>query len=232
MANEGQARAGDRNAEPEICVVCRAVGPRPFASIGARAYWRCDACEATFLDPRLRPSRDEEFQYYLLHDNDADDPRYRRFLAKLATPLLQRLPAAASGLDYGCGPGPALAAMLREAGHAVALYDPFFAPDRAPLERTYDFIVCTETAEHFHRPADELDRLDAMLDAGGWLAFMTCFQTDDARFSGWHYHRDPTHVVFYRAATFSRIAALRGWFCEIPVKDVALLRKPGKDPAR
>ena len=39
-------------------------------------------------------------------------------------PLLARLGPASHGLDYGCGPGPALATMLREEGHGVT--------DRAP----------------------------------------------------------------------------------------------------
>ena len=91
---------------------------------------------------------------------------------------------------------------------------------------TYDFVTCTEVAEHFHRPADEFDRLERLLRPGGWLAVMTSFQTDDARFAGWHYRRDPTHVVFYRAETFRTIAARHGWDCEIPAKDVALMRKP------
>ena len=55
---------------------------------------------------------------------------------------------------------------------------------------------------------------------------MTCFQTEDEHFADWHYRKDPTHVVFYREATFRRIAAERGWHCEVPVKDVALMRKP------
>ncbi|GHD44599.1 methyltransferase [Thalassobaculum fulvum] len=194
--------------------------------VGALAYWRCEDCEARFLDPARYPSAAVERAHYLTHRNDPDDPGYRGFLAKLATPLLARLPQGATGLDYGCGPGPALAAMLREAGHAVALYDPFFRPDPAALERTYDFVTCTEVAEHFHRPADEFDRLERLLRPGGWLAVMTSFQTDDARFAGWHYRRDPTHVVFYRAETFRTIAARHGWDCEIPAKDVALMRKP------
>ncbi|MEC7376339.1 MAG: methyltransferase domain-containing protein, partial [Pseudomonadota bacterium] len=65
-----------------------------------------------------------------------------------------------------------------------------------------------------------------MLKPDGWLAVMTCFQTDDDRFDTWHYRRDPTHVVFYRAATFEWLAAAYGWALEIPVKDVALFRKP------
>ena len=190
------------------------------------SYWRCLDCGARFLDRGHLPSAEEEHRHYLHHENDPGDPGYRRFLARLADPLLERMPAGLSGLDYGCGPGPALAAMLREAGHAMALYDPFFRPDEGALRRTYDFVTCTEAAEHFHDPADEFDRLDRLLMPGGWLGLMTCFHTEDARFAGWHYRKDPTHVVFYREETLRKIAAGRGWTCEIPAKDVALMRKP------
>jgi hypothetical protein len=120
--------------------------------------------------------------------------------------------------------------MLREAGHDMTLYDPFFHNDPAAFEQTYDFITCTEVAEHFHHPAEEFDRLDSLLRPGGWLALMTCFQTDDDSFADWHYRRDPTHVVFYRPATLQMIAAKRSWTCEIPVKDVALMHKPQLSP--
>lgn len=179
-----------------------------------------------FLDPCQRPQPKDEHAEYLRHENDPGDPGYRKFLSRLAAPLLDQLAPGLQGLDYGCGPGPALAAMLCEAGHSMALFDPFFQPDQQPLTETYDFITCTEVAEHFHRPAQEFDRLDAMLRPGGWLGVMTCFQTDDARFANWHYRKDPTHVVFYRETTFRIIAAQRGWTCEIPVKDVVLMQKP------
>ena len=208
------------------CPVCLDAAPKPFQRLGQLDYWRCIACEATFLDPGHHPSPDAEYAHYLHHENDPDDPRYRKFLAKLSDPLLERLSPSQTGLDYGCGPGPALAAVMREAGHRVALFDPFFAPDPAPLTERYDFITCTEVAEHFHHPAAEFDRLDGMLRPGGWLGVMTCFQTDDANFVDWHYRKDPTHVVFYRRETFGVIAAQRGWSCEIPVKDVVLMRKP------
>jgi 2-polyprenyl-3-methyl-5-hydroxy-6-metoxy-1,4-benzoquinol methylase len=222
------SRAGGTSTRacPDQCPVCGSPQPRPLLSIAGRHYWACAACEARFLDPRQRPSRAAEHAHYRQHQNDPADPGYRRFLARLAEPLLARLPAGAHGLDFGCGPGPALAAMLREAGHPMALYDPCFYPDAAALQGRYDFIACTETAEHFHRPAEELARLDRLLVPGGWLGIMTCFQTDDARFAAWHYRHDPTHVVFYRAATWRYLAAARGWSCVIPVKDVALLRKP------
>ncbi|WP_068636217.1 class I SAM-dependent methyltransferase [Thauera butanivorans] len=193
--------------------------------VEGRDYLRCGRCEATFLLPAQRPAAAAERAEYALHCNDAADPAYRRFLGRLAAPLLARLAPASTGLDYGCGPGPALAGMLRAAGHAVALYDPFFAPDAAVLARSYDFITCTEAAEHFHDPAAEFARLDGLLRPGGWLAVMTCFQADDARFAGWHYRRDPTHVVFYRESTFRWLADRFGWQCEVPCKDVVLMRK-------
>lgn len=208
------------------CPLCRAPAPQPFLSVGGRDYWRCVSCGVRFLDPRQHPSRDEEYACYLQHENDPDDARYRRFLSKLTVPLLARLAPGARGLDYGCGAGPALAAMLREAGHEVALYDPFFRPDPRPLRQAYDFVTCTEAAEHFHRPAEEFERLMSLVRPGGWLAIMTCFQTDDALFRSWRYRNDPTHVVFYREETMRHLSAARGWLCEIPQKDVALMRRP------
>ena len=195
-------------------------------TVDGRDYWRCEICEARFLSPGQHPTPDEERATYLLHENHPDDPGYRKFLSKLADPLIENFAGGSQGLDYGCGPGPALAVMLGEAGYGVALYDPFFEPDRATLSRTYDFITCTETAEHFHDPAGEFDRFDEMLNPGGWLGVMTCFQTDDERFADWHYRKDPTHVVFYREATFRTIAEQRGWICRFPVKDVVLMNKP------
>ena len=210
---------------PKACVVCLAAGPRPFMEVEGQGYWRCDVCEATFLDPGQRPTPEDEFAHYRHHENDPDDPRYRAFLSKLAVPLLTKLKPGMSGLDYGCGPGPALAAMLEEAGLGMRLYDPFFRPGRDALQRTYDVITLSEVAEHFFDPAAEFAQLDRLLKPGGWLGMMTCFQTDDARFANWHYRRDPTHVVFYRPATLQVIAEQQGWSCEIPCKDVALMQK-------
>ncbi|MDA1381669.1 methyltransferase domain-containing protein [Plesiomonas shigelloides subsp. oncorhynchi] len=55
-------------------------------------------------------------------------------------------------MDFGCGPGPLLAQMLEEAGFRMHKYDPYFHPERATLAREYDFVTCTEVAEHFMPP--------------------------------------------------------------------------------
>lgn len=170
------------------------------------------------------PSHETELSIYALHENDEQDPRYRAFLDRLAVPLIERLPAGARGLDYGSGPGPALAAMLRERGFETAIYDPFFAPDRSVLENRYDFVTCTETAEHFHDPAAEFARLAHLLAPGGWLGVMTQVIPPDRPFLEWHYVRDPTHVCFYADRTFEWIAGHHGWQLERPAPNVALLQ--------
>ena len=209
------------------CPVCETEACLPFQTVGERDYWRCPTCVCTFLQPEQRPGPEAEQAEYRLHQNTPDQPGYRRFLQQLATPLLQRLNGPSEGLDYGCGPGPVLAAELREAGHSVALYDPFFQPDASVLAQTYQFVTCSKVVEHFHQPAAEFRRLDGLLAPGGWLALMTGFQTDDALFASWHYRRDPTHVVFYREATLRWLAWRHGWHCEIPCPNVALMQKPG-----
>jgi hypothetical protein len=212
------------------CPVCRGRATEAFAQVDGRAYWRCEDCAARFLAPHQRPTPEIERETYLLHRNTPEDAGYRAFLGRLAGPLLERLAPGSAGLDYGCGPGPVLASMLREAGHPMALYDPFFAPDRGALGALYDFITCTEAAEHFHDPARDFARMRSMLRPGGWLAVMTCFQTDDARFARWHYRSDPTHVVFYREQTFRSLAAAWGMTIEVPRKDVVLMRQPAAAP--
>ncbi|MED5466714.1 MAG: class I SAM-dependent methyltransferase [Pseudomonadota bacterium] len=207
------------------CPVCENAELVPFREVGQQTYFRCGQCEATVMASECRLSGSRERAVYELHNNNADDPGYRRFQSKLAQPLLGQVSPGAQGLDVGCGPGPALASMLAEAGLHMTLYDPFFYPDAAALDRQYDVITCTEVVEHLHHPAEVFRMLDSLLRPGGCLGIMTCFQTDDARFDNWHYRRDPTHVVFYREQTFRWLAQHYGWDLEIPVKDVVLLRK-------
>jgi 2-polyprenyl-3-methyl-5-hydroxy-6-metoxy-1,4-benzoquinol methylase len=106
-----------------------------------------------FVPPRWYLTTEAELAQYNLHQNDVGDAGYRQFLSRLALPLIARLAPGAHGLDFGCGPGPALAHMLRESGFEVALYDIFFYPDAGALEaKSYAFICATEVVEHLHHP--------------------------------------------------------------------------------
>lgn len=207
------------------CIVCHADAGRRFRVFEGKTYYRCDICHAKFLDAAHFLNASAEQDHYEKHDNRIDDPAYRKFLSRLAAPLIEKLTPGDTGLDFGCGPGPALADMMRSAGFPVQVYDPFFYPDSSVLTSQYDFITCTEAAEHFFDPFAEFTRLDHLLKSGGVLGVMTCFSGEDDLFENWHYRRDPTHVVFYSERSFAVIAAARGWRVEISAKDVVLMFK-------
>lgn len=208
------------------CPLCRSPDVRPFAHVHGRRYFDCGVCGLVHLAEEDQPGAEAEREHYGTHRNDPGDPGYRRFLSQLSIPLVERLPEGARGLDYGSGPGPTLSVMLEEQGFGVELYDPFFAPDADVLAHAYDFITCTETAEHFFSPADEFARLDATLRPGGWLGVMTEMLDEGRVFAGWRYARDPTHVSFYRPRTMEWIAARFGWMLDRPARNVALFHKP------
>lgn len=199
--------------------------------VAGRDYWRCDRCMATFLSPEQQPNLAQERAEYDLHENSAHDPGYRAFLARLARPMLAQLESSSEGLDFGCGPGPAMHHLFEEAGHSMTLWDPIYRPDSNVLARRYDFVTASEVVEHFHRPAEGFGLINDLLRPGGWLGLMTRLQTDDSRFAGWHYRRDPTHVVFYRAETLAWLADRYGWEALDITPSWSLFRKlPGQAP--
>ena len=208
-----------------MCPLCFSEQPRHFVTIDCKTYWRCNVCQLTFLSRENRLDADDELERYQLHENDPSDPRYRKFLSRLTDHLVPKLPAGAEGLDYGAGPGPTLSVMLEEQGFPMSIYDPFFAPNTDVLGRTYDFITCTETVEHFYRPAKEFQRLDKLLRRGGRLGIMTEMLESDEGFADWWYHREPTHVCFYKRATMGWIAERCTWKAEFPRKNVTLFHK-------
>jgi hypothetical protein len=207
------------------CPLCGAKQAIEFSVDRQRNYLRCPRCALVFVPPEFYLDRESERREYDLHRNDINDPGYRRFLSRLAVPLLERLVPAANGLDFGCGPGPALAHMLEQAGCRMALYDSFYHPDEGVLRSQYDFICATEVVEHLHRPGEVLARLWSLLSVGGWLGLMTKLVLDAEAFSRWHYKNDPTHVCFFSETTWRWWADEHQAGLELLGPDVILLRK-------
>ncbi len=207
------------------CPLCSG-SARPYHRDARRDYLQCESCDLVFVPPYQHLDVAAARAFYDTHENVLDDPGYRRFLARLFEPMTQRLTPGASGLDFGCGPAPALAAMFAEAGFAMRIYDPLFAPDTAALEQTYDFITSSEVFEHLAAPGTEIARLLGLLRPGGWIGVMTKRVRGHDAFAQWHYIRDPTHVCFFADATFRFIAERHGLDLEFAGPDVALLRKP------
>ena len=226
----------DRSPSILRCPLCASGGAALlFTSVRKnldRDYVHCDACDLVFVPREFHLDEDAARARYLLHDNDPCDADYRRFLARLWDEMRPRLRHGARGLDYGAGPGPALSAMIEEAGFSASIYDPIFHPDESALSGVYDFITCTETAEHFVAPREDFLRLDGMLARGAWLGVMTETLDDWSRFADWYYHRDPTHVAFYSSRTFRWIASWLGWEVEFPRDRVVLFKKCGERTER
>ena len=207
------------------CPLCGAAHCALFRQVDGLDYYRCQQCRLTFQAPDTLPDPAQEKAQYDLHDNNPNDDGYRRFLDQLAAPLRERLTPGARGLDFGCGPGPALATMMVEHGHPCATYDPLYAPDRSVLDQQYDFVTCTEVLEHLHQPHREWARFAQLVKPGGWLGLMTRWLTDDDAFPRWHYRRDPTHVCFWQPKTFAWLAKQQGWSVTLVGNPVVLMQR-------
>ena len=208
-----------------ICIVCKNQEAVDFKNIKQKRYWKCSYCEAIFLDKEFYLSSNDEYKHYLTHNNDVNDPRYKKFLSNLMLPLIERMKLNSIGLDYGCGPGPALSLMLREKGYQMFNYDPFFHPKKSNLLKKYDFISCSETVEHFHNPFYEFTRFNELLNDGGIIGIMTNFHSKENIFENWYYIKDPTHVVFYSKNTFLIIAKMFKWDCEFLNNNLVFFKK-------
>ncbi|MBD1387879.1 class I SAM-dependent methyltransferase [Neiella sp. HB171785] len=213
-------------SDNHICPLCLNQAIDHYHQDKARDYFQCRRCQLVFVDRASLPPLSAEKAVYDCHQNDVDDPGYRRFLNRTAEPLLEQINAQSNGLDFGCGPGPALAAMFTEQGHSMATYDPIFAPDQTPLSRQYDFVTCTEAIEHFHYPHQEWQTLLKLVRPGGYLAIMTKLVVNQQRFSQWHYKLDPTHVSFFSRATFEYLAQRDHLTLEFIDSDVMLFQTP------
>lgn len=208
------------------CPLCGAVGGSGITTSDVRQYFQCGHCALVYLHPQQRLSRSDERARYELHQNDPADPDYVDFLCRLADPVMEQLRPGAAGLDFGCGPSPALSGLLTKAGYPCAAYDPFFSPDESLLSRQYEYVTCCEVVEHLHDPAGTFTVLRELLAPCGLLGVMTRFCTSSEAFDDWWYRRDPTHVCFYNETTIRWIAQHHGLSVDFPRPDVALFTAP------
>ncbi|MFO7848846.1 MAG: class I SAM-dependent methyltransferase [Spirochaetia bacterium] len=192
-------------------------------------YRHCRRCDFVFLDPKQRLGRDAEHSRYLLHNNSPEDERYVRYLRTFAgEALFPYLKPPARILDFGSGPAPVFAGLLRGEGYTVDIYDPFFAPGKAWERELYDGVTSIEVAEHLFSPLEELQTLSRVLRPGGILAMRTLLHYSDFdRFDSWWYRKDPTHVSFYSQRTFETAAELIGMeLVEVKKGRSVVLRRP------
>ena len=206
------------------CPLCTANRVFPLYDDKWRDYFRCVACQLTFVPPAFHLSPSDEKAVYDLHQNSSADQGYRNFLSRIFEPVHARIAPGSHGLDFGSGPGPTLSVMFEEVGHHMAIYDPYYATETSPLALQYDFVTASEVVEHLYNPGDELRRLWSCIKPGGLLGIMTKLALDREAFARWHYKNDRTHVSFFSRETFAWLAA--EWNAELAFvgNDVILLR--------
>lgn len=208
------------------CPLCDAKDNTLFYQDRHRPYLRCGICQLVYVPSAHYLSPENEKAEYDLHENQVTDAGYRRFLNRLWEPMQNKLQTGDQVLDFGCGPGPALGAMMEEAGMKVSLYDHFYFPNTQVLKTsTYEGITSTEVIEHLHQPGEVFLSWVNMLKAGGWLGIMTKLVKDQAAFAQWHYKNDRTHVCFFSRQTFQWLAQQHGLSLTFYGDDVMIMGK-------
>jgi hypothetical protein len=181
---------------------------RVLTSIGPkRTYWKCERCNFIEVDALDHLTLKDESDFYHHHENRVDDSRYRQYAIAVTAEATRKYEAFISenavgnALDFGCGPGPVVASLLRERGIPVDEYDPFFFP-RGVTQKAYSVIVACEVVEHFRKPRAEFSKIFDLLLPGGWLVVQTERLEFVKSFDDWYYRKDPTHIAFYSDEAF------------------------------
>lgn len=207
------------------CPLCGSASNTLFHQDKRRSYYQCDNCYLVFVPKQFHMSNEDEKNEYDLHKNSPEDLGYRKFLSRIAVPLIGKLKSNSEGLDFGCGPGPTLSIMLEEQGFKTKLFDIYYYVDESVFTQSYDFITATEVFEHLKDPAFEIKRLFASLGEHGILGVMTKLVLNKEAFSKWHYIHDQTHISFFCKETFIYISKMYNCEVDFVGSDVIFLQK-------
>ncbi len=213
------------------CPVCRARG-LSFFQDGGRSFLRCPCCTLVFQASGCLPGPEEEKARYEAHHNDPAQKGYKKWLEAFASRAMAFWDGKGSILDFGSGPRPVLANLLRARGYKVFHYDPFFSP-RWPVEgEPFHLILLCEVLEHITRPVETLKRLYSRAGQGGLMALQTLFLPKEERpggceaFARWWYRQDITHIRFYNPSSLMAMAEASGWrLAEEDASSFALFEK-------
>lgn len=181
-------------------------------------YYICDVCEFIYQEESSHISIDEELEEYNYHENTLDNEGYVRMLNNFLSIGVDPFICKGRALDYGSGPGPVLAYLLKERGFDSKTYDLFYDHDKDYDKYKYDLITCTEVVEHFKDPMFEFTKFSSLLNQNGYVVIMTNMHKkniDD--FLKWWYRKIPSHIGFYSLKTFDYIAKYMQ--CEVVYTD-------------
>ncbi|GAB5465933.1 MAG: hypothetical protein Kapaf2KO_13690 [Candidatus Kapaibacteriales bacterium] len=195
--------------EIEKCRLCGEANTS-LLSIPSKRLFRCKNCDFIFAAKSSLPRIDDEKSRYLKHNNT--ELEYEKYfenkLEALSSELDLDFKSSTTVLDYGSGPSNILEKVFRKNySLQISSYDSIFSPIDLPVCE-YDYIFCIETAEHFHNPSYEFEKLKRLLknNRDSMIIIETGMtdsffgedkELDNMKLSTWWYLRDVTHVGFY-----------------------------------
>ena len=176
-------------------------------------FFHCKECEFIFKNPNNYVNSDKELSQYQNHNNTIESRGYvemfEKFMSATFEPYLDDI---TNVLEFGSGPGPVLAELLRRKNLNVDIYDKYFSPKEVYEGKEYDMITSTEVLEHIDAPREIFNFFAKHLKKGGYLSIMTQFhKNEEEDFKKWWYKNDPTHICFFRPHTFEILAKMSGF---------------------
>lgn len=189
------------------CPLCQSQAFSLFDRDKKRSFYKCHDCTLVFVPREQILKSEEEFNRYLAHQNDENDPYYRKYLSDVLNPTLRLLHQGDVGLDFGCGKTKLLSTLYQDSGYLVDSYDVYFHPDEMIWKKEYDFIILSEVIEHLSDPLETMNQLNQILKPSGKIFIKTKFYPDSPQdFSNWFYKRDMTHVEFFNRTSMEILA--------------------------
>ncbi len=189
----------------QSCPLCHSFTTKTSTLKNGKTYHHCLDCDFTHLDTKFHLSPEDEKLRYDQHQNTIENLEYAQTFERFIKTIEAQLSPESRILDYGCGPNPVLAEMLKAHGIETDIYDPYYFPTK-PQAESYDLITSTEVFEHLREPLITLEHLLKLLKPKGYLAIMTKFLCPIEEFTSWRYKDDTTHIAFYSPKTFKLLA--------------------------
>lgn len=193
------------------CIYCKTPSELFETCDDGDKYYHCPKCSLYFAEANIFPAREEEKERYSQHNNNKNDPGYLKYLKNSTIFLQEYLKPEFKGLDFGCGPGPAMKEALSDLNKNIESFDPYFNNDKKLLDSKYDFITCIEAAEHFYKPSEVFQTINTLMKSGSLLNIRTEFYDNQFSLDSWWYRKDPTHVCFYNDNFFEKLAKKMNW---------------------
>jgi len=194
------------------CSLCGSFERESFRTVTDRIlYHRCRICSYVSRDESCRLSPEDERKRYLLHQNRPEDSGYSAWIDRFLD-FTFKTPLSGNSriLDFGSGPVPVLASMLKKRGYEVFIEDPYFSPEKP--EGSFQLITSLEVFEHIPNPGEILGILASRLTLNGRLSISTEFLPDGmADFETWAYRSDATHIGFFSSQGLARAAGKAGF---------------------